>query len=125
MSRQPRIYLDNAATTWPKPEAVYTAVDYYQRELGTSPARGVYAEAVEADRIVDGARRAIAGILGAEGPRQIAFAFNGTDALNLAIHGVLAVRRPCGHYGRGSQFRPAAAPLAGRTGTDPGNPGRL
>ena len=89
MSRQPRIYLDNAATTWPKPEAVYTAVDYYQRELGTSPARGVYAEAVEADRIVDGARRAVAGILGAEGPRQIVFAFNGTDALNLAIHGVL------------------------------------
>ena len=89
MSRQPRIYLDNAATTWPKPEVVYTAVDYYQRELGTSPARGVYAEAVEADRIVDGARRAVAEILGAEGPRQIAFAFNGTDALNLAIHGIL------------------------------------
>ena len=37
MSRQPRIYLDNAATTWPKPEAVYTAVDYYQRFLTDSP----------------------------------------------------------------------------------------
>ncbi len=94
MSRQPRIYLDNAATTWPKPESVYAAVDYYQRELGTSPARGVYAEAVEADRIVDAARRAIAEILGAEGPQRIAFTFNGTDALNLAIHGVL---RPGDH----------------------------
>jgi cysteine desulfurase family protein len=94
MSRSPRIYLDNAATTWPKPESVYEAVDDYQRGLGTSPARGVYAEAVEADRIVDAARRAVADLLRAEGPQRIAFAFNGTDALNLAIHGIL---RPGDH----------------------------
>jgi cysteine desulfurase family protein len=94
MSRLPRIYLDNAATTWPKPESVYAAVDKYQRELGTSPARGVYAEAIEADRIVDGARRAVAELIGAEGREQVAFAFNGTDALNMAIHGIL---RPGDH----------------------------
>ncbi len=85
-----RIYLDNAATTWPKPEAVYEAVDRYQRHLGASPARGVYAEALEADRVIDSARAAVAELLDAEGPARIVFTLNGTDSLNLAIHGVLS-----------------------------------
>jgi cysteine desulfurase family protein len=89
-----RIYLDNAATSWPKPEAVYAAVDRYQREVGASAGRGGYRDAVEAQRIVDAARRNCAALLGAGDPRQIIFAANGTDALNLAIHGVL---RPGDH----------------------------
>ena len=84
-----RIYLDQAATSWPKPEAVYAAVDRYQRELGAPAGRGVYAEAFETGRLIDSARRAVAKLLGAESAKQIAFAFNCTDALNLAIHGVL------------------------------------
>ncbi len=91
---QPRIYLDNAATSWPKPEAVYRAVDLYQRTLGCSPARSVYAEAIEVDRTVDTCRMAIARLIEAEGPERIVFTFNGTDALNLAIHGLL---RPGDH----------------------------
>ncbi|HVW37476.1 MAG TPA: aminotransferase class V-fold PLP-dependent enzyme, partial [Pirellulales bacterium] len=84
-----RIYLDQAATSWPKPEAVYAAVERYQRELGAPAGRGVYAEALEVGRLIDSARRAAATLLGAESPKQIVFTFNCTDALNLAIHGLL------------------------------------
>jgi cysteine desulfurase family protein len=86
---QPRIYLDNAATSWPKPEAVYRAVEHYQRNVGASAGRSVYAEAVEASQGVDAARQAVARVLGVRDARHIIFTANGTEALNLAIRGVL------------------------------------
>jgi cysteine desulfurase family protein len=89
-----RIYLDNAATSWPKPPAVYEAVDRYQREIGAPAGRSGYAEALEANRIVDRARRGVADLVSARDPNQIAFTYSGTDALNLAIRGVL---RPGDH----------------------------
>jgi len=84
-----RIYLDHAATSWPKPDAVYAAVDRYQRELGAPAGRGAYAEAVQASQMVESARRAVAVFLQAEDSRRIVFTFNGTDSLNLALHGSL------------------------------------
>lgn len=89
MNPQSRIYLDNAATSWPKPEAVYRAVEHYQRELGASPARGIYAESVEVDQTMHAARAAAARLIGAEQPERIVFTLNGSDSLNLAIHGLL------------------------------------
>lgn len=89
MNQRSRIYLDNAATSWPKPEAVYRAVEHYQRELGASPARGIYAESVEVDQAMDAARAAVAQLIGAERSEQIVFTLNGSDSLNLAIHGLL------------------------------------
>ena len=85
-----RIYFDQAATSWPKPEPVYQAVDHYQRALGVAAGRGPYAAALEVDRAVTAARRGIARLIGAEDHRQIVFTLNGTDSLNLAIHGALA-----------------------------------
>ena len=91
MSSPPRrIYLDNAATSWPKPDRVYDAIDRYQRENGAAAGRGVSAEAGEVGRLVSGARSGVAALLGVRDSRRIVFAFNGTDALNLAIHGTLA-----------------------------------
>ncbi|HUE73356.1 MAG TPA: aminotransferase class V-fold PLP-dependent enzyme [Pirellulaceae bacterium] len=90
----PRIYLDNAATTWPKPEAVWQAVDDYQRRLGAPAGRGAYHEAAEVERLVDQCRSRIRALIGAEDPRQIVFTLNGTDSLNQAIHGCL---RPGDH----------------------------
>jgi cysteine desulfurase family protein len=84
-----RIYLDNAATSWPKPETVYAAVDRYQREVGASAGRSAYRDAGEAQRVVDAARRGCAEALGAIDPWKIVFGANGTDVLNLAIHGLL------------------------------------
>lgn len=94
MSRNDRIYLDNAATTWPKPEAVYAAVDRYQREIGGPNGRSGYREALEANSIVERARKGVAEVLGADDPLQVAFGFSGTDVLNLAIRGVV---RPGDH----------------------------
>lgn len=90
----PRIYLDNAATSWPKPEAVYRAVDDYQRRLGAPAGRGAYAEAAETERIVQSCRKQLAEWIGADDARRVIFAQNGTDALNLALHGLL---RPGDH----------------------------
>lgn len=94
MPERPRIYLDNAATSWPKPHAVYEAVDRYQRQIGAPNGRSGYREALEANRIVERARRGLAELLGATDPSQIIFGFNGTDVLNLAIQGIV---RPGDH----------------------------
>jgi cysteine desulfurase family protein len=87
-----RIYLDNAATSWPKPEAVYRAVDDYQRRLGAPAGRSSYDEAAQAERIVVSCRKKIAQLIGASDPSRIIFTLNGTDSLNLALHGLLRPR---------------------------------
>ncbi len=84
-----RIYLDNAATSWPKPDAVYDAVDRYQRQLGASAGRGAYQSAQQAQRIVNETRAACAQLFGIADPNQLIFTANGTASLNLAIHGLL------------------------------------
>src|SRR5438067_2064909 len=89
-----RIYLDNAATSWPKPTDVYDAVDRWQRENGTAAARGISAEAIETDRLVTDARRAVAALLGIADPRRLVFTLNGTDSLHMAIQGLV---RPGDH----------------------------
>jgi len=89
-----RIYLDNAATSWPKPDAVYAAMDRYLRESGAPAGRSAYREAAEIDGVLHSARSAIARLIGASNAKQIVFTFNGTGALNLAIHGLL---RPGDH----------------------------
>jgi cysteine desulfurase family protein len=89
-----RIYLDHAATSWPKPEAVYAEMDRYAREVGAAAGRGAYAEAMEGERLVRRCRADIAALLGESEPERIIFTQNGTDSLNLAIHGLL---RPGDH----------------------------
>ena len=90
----PRIYLDNAATSWPKPESVYQAVDDYQRRLGAPAGRGSYYEAAETERLVASCRKRVSQLISSDDPRRIVFTLNGTDSLNLALHGCL---RPGDH----------------------------
>lgn len=85
----PRTYLDNAATSWPKPEGVMTAMDRYHRELGVAAGRGATRAASEVDSVIARCRLRAANLLGAESSDRIIFAFNGTDSLNFALHGVL------------------------------------
>ncbi len=86
----PRIYLDNAATSWPKPVAVYEAADRYMREIGAAAARSAYSHSAEAEAIVLAARKGVARLLGVRDQNRIVFTLNGTDSLNLAIHGAMA-----------------------------------
>jgi cysteine desulfurase family protein len=84
-----RCYLDNAATSWPKPEVVMTAMDRYHRELGVAAGRGATRAAAEVDTTIANCRMRAAKLFNADPPGNIVFTFNGTDSLNLAIHGLL------------------------------------
>ncbi|MCA9108685.1 MAG: aminotransferase class V-fold PLP-dependent enzyme [Planctomycetaceae bacterium] len=84
-----RRYLDNAATSWPKPDAVYAAVDAYQRECGVAVGRGATRIATGLAITVDRCRQRAARLLGAESANRVVFTFNGTDGLNLALNGLL------------------------------------
>jgi cysteine desulfurase/selenocysteine lyase len=90
----PRIYLDNAATSWPKPAAVYDAVDRYQRENGSPSGRGSSRHAEEVQREIARARRGVAELVGIDDPSRVIFTNSGTDSLNTAIFGLL---RPGDH----------------------------
>lgn len=88
------IYLDNAATSFPKPESVYQAVDRFNREIGANPGRSGYATARKAGEIVDETRALLARLFNVERPSQIVFTANATQAVNLALKGLL---RPGDH----------------------------
>ena len=86
---QQQIYLDNAATSYPKPDSVYAAIDQYNRNCGAPVGRGAYRKSVELQSDVDQCRKLAAEVLGAARPEEVSFTFNGTDSLNMIIHGVL------------------------------------
>ncbi len=88
------IYLDNAATTFPKaPGTLERAVERY-RELGVSPGRGNHDLAMRASDAVEEVRARVSAFLGAPDPERVAFGSNATDALNTAILGLV---RPGDH----------------------------
>ncbi|GIQ70044.1 aminotransferase class V-fold PLP-dependent enzyme [Xylanibacillus composti] len=88
------IYLDNAASSWPKPPEVAQAVARTIEQCGANPGRGSHGMAVAASRILFEARTNLARLMGVNNPNDIAFCFNTTDALNLAIRGYV---RPGDH----------------------------
>jgi cysteine desulfurase family protein len=83
------IYLDNAATTWPKPPGVAEAMMHYLDKTGASPGRSGHSLAVEAARVVYAAREALAELVNAPDPLHVVFGANATEALNLALSGLL------------------------------------
>ncbi len=83
------VYLDNAATTYPKPEPVLKAMDHFSREVGGNPGRSGHHRSLEAGRVVLRARDALAILLGASDPTRVVLVKNATEALNIAIKGVL------------------------------------
>lgn len=85
---QPRRYLDNAATTWPKPPEVLAAWRRAAEEVGATAGRGLYREAVGATAIQTGARAAAARLLGGVDPGRVALPSGCTLGLNLVIHGL-------------------------------------
>jgi cysteine desulfurase family protein len=83
------IYLDNAATTWPKPPEVAEAMVHFLDEVGANPGRAAHRRAVEAGRIVYDAREAVAELFNVPDPLRVVFGANVTEALNLALRGYL------------------------------------
>jgi cysteine desulfurase / selenocysteine lyase len=83
------IYFDNAATSYPKPECVYRAMDDFLRTKAGNPGRGAHRLALEADHVVDVTRNLLAKLFNCPEPKRVVFTQNTTDALNLALHGSL------------------------------------
>lgn len=81
------IYLDNAATTFPKPENVYTQMDYFARNFCGNPGRGGHKLAFESSVEIAKTRELIAKLFNINNPLHILFTKNATEALNLAIKG--------------------------------------
>ena len=82
------IYLDNAATTFPKPPGTLQSMAEMFSRVGASPGRGGHAMAAEAERLVGETRRQLASFLDAPDPDRVVFTSNATDALNLVIQGM-------------------------------------
>ena len=82
------IYLDNAATTLKKPESVIDAVANAMRTLGNS-SRGTHGTSLSAARVIFDARLKLAEFFGAAGPENVIFTTNATEALNIAIRGIV------------------------------------
>ncbi|MDA3814224.1 MAG: aminotransferase class V-fold PLP-dependent enzyme [Candidatus Cloacimonetes bacterium] len=83
------IYFDNAATSFPKPDCVTTAVVHYLTQIGANPGRSGHKLAIEAGQIVFKTRKSIAALFGLKNPMHVIFTSNATEALNTAIKGVL------------------------------------
>ncbi len=83
------IYFDNPATSFPKPPTVIDAVLHYMTGVGGNPGRSGHLLSMAAAEIVQSTREAIAGLFHVDNPRQVIFCSNATDALYLAIQGVI------------------------------------
>jgi cysteine desulfurase family protein len=88
------IYLDNAATSFPKPEPVFRGMEAFVRSSAANPGRSGHRRAVEAEAMINETRLLLARLFGFSRPERIVFTLNATDALNMAIKGVL---RPGDH----------------------------
>ncbi len=89
-----QIYLDNGATSFPKPEEVYVTMDRTYRRLGVNPGRSGYDICLEAGNVVDNTRKMLTEFLNGTDSNRLCFSYNSTDALNLIIFGML---RPGDH----------------------------
>lgn len=127
------IFLDNGATSFPKPEDVYLFMDNFYRNFGVNPGRSGYDLCVEAGQMVERTRKMLAEFFNLADPDRVCFSYNSTDALNLAIFGLVkegdhvitttlehnSVLRPLYHLARDSRVELDYVPFDGRGFVDP------
>ncbi len=102
------IYVDNASTSWPKPEAVYTAMNDFLRKNAGNPGRGSHSMAFAAAQVIEETRMLLARLFNIPWPERIIFTLNCTHAINIGLKGLLS---PGDHVitdsiGHNSLFRP-------------------
>lgn len=83
------IFLDNSATSFPKPEEVYRFMDHFYRNYGVNPGRSGYDLCLEVAELVETTRKMLTDFFGGKDPNRLCFSYNSTDALNLIIFGIL------------------------------------
>jgi cysteine desulfurase family protein len=82
------VYLDHAATSWPKPGVVLEAIQEFLVNAGGNTGRSGHRRSIASSRAVSLARERLADLLGAESPDELVFTKNATEGLNIAIHGL-------------------------------------
>ena len=102
------VYLDNAATSFPKPENVYIEMDKCLRTYCANPGRGSHAMSVKSAMSVNNAREQVAKLLNVNDPLNICFTKNATEALNIAISGSLVP----GYHVIATRVEPNSVPRA-------------
>lgn len=84
------IYLDNSATSFPKPDVVYDFMNSFYRTKGVSPGRSGFDAALETEEVVNGTRKMLTKLFnGGEDHNRLTFSYNATDSLNLIINGLV------------------------------------
>lgn len=89
MSAKNFVYLDNASTSYPKPDVVYETVSDFFRKYAVNPGRGNYELSVRCEKMIEETRFAVAKFFGVKNPSRLIFTLNATDSLNIAIKGFL------------------------------------
>jgi cysteine desulfurase/selenocysteine lyase len=126
-------YLDNASTTFPKPEQVIQAMARFWSTACVSPGRSTFDLALEAEAVLEGCRKKLCDLFHGPSPDRVVFGYNATDALNLAIFGRLrggghvvstrlehnSVLRPIAHCVDDLGARATRVPFDGRGYVDP------
>ena len=84
-----KIYLDNAATTYPKPEKVYSSILNYMKNVGASPCRGGYENALTGDRMVYKCRQSLINLFNFNKIENVVFTSNITASLNILIKSIV------------------------------------
>ncbi|RAX52481.1 hypothetical protein CCY99_07495 [Helicobacter sp. 16-1353] len=83
------IYLDNAATSFPKPQCVAESMLDFTTNIGASAGRAAYKSSISSSRLLHATRRQIAELVGFKNPSRIFFTYNATYAINFALYGIL------------------------------------
>jgi len=127
------IFLDNGATSFPKPEEVYDFMDNFYRKAGVNPGRSGYDLCLEAGEVVENTRKQLTRFFNGTDPNRLCFGYNSTDALNLALWGLLregdhavttvlehnSVLRPLYHLARDRKVEVDIVPFDGGGFVDP------
>lgn len=82
------IYLDNSATTFPKPEEVYTFMDSFYRNHGVNPGRSGFDAAIETEEMVNETRKLLTTLFNGDDPDRLTFSYNASDSLNMLLQGL-------------------------------------
>ncbi|MGE0092625.1 MAG: aminotransferase class V-fold PLP-dependent enzyme, partial [Bacteroidales bacterium] len=125
------IYLDNSATSFPKPEEVYSFMNSFYRKRGVSPGRTGFDAAIETEEMVSGTRRMLMELFNGDGdPNRLTFSYNASDSLNMIIQGLArkgdhvistmlehnSVLRPLHHLEMDGTIEVTYVPFDSRTG---------
>lgn len=83
------IYLDNAATSYPKPKEVYDFMDEFYRKHGVNPGRSGYDATLETEEVVYNTRKMLTEFFNGTDPNRLTFSYNASDSLNMIIQGMV------------------------------------